>query len=259
METVLEKKLRSFAYHHGKNTMTVFNDLLDYIIGYFDMTGKPVEGWKYKAEQNAEFHDMMREYILLMNDRLKTREWHDAWGDTFMAMQTAGGGKGQFFTPEDLCEMMAETTIPNKEDLESRCNSDTKFGKRVSVSDCAAGSGRCLLAAHARILKLSGRKPFLSAEDIDLTCCKMTAINFAVHGCFGEVVCHNALTEPETMRAGFIINESMWPLPCQIPSIRRTNDPREFYGLQIWQKRKQEQKEQPQQPPQAEVGQLTLF
>ena len=222
----LEEMMWAFERDHSVDITTAFNGLLDYIIGYFDPTGQPIEGWKFNKQQNADFHAMMYEYMQTMDRMLETREWFDAWGDLFMCLYANGAGKEQFFTPMSLVEVMTKACIPN--DLGEptlRCGS---FGKRHAISDPACGSSRNLLAGHLAYQKAYNRNAYLSGEDLDSTCCKMSAVNMMMHGCFGEVVCHNTLTEPDVVRAGYIINETMYPIPTPIPSIRRSTNPHDF-------------------------------
>jgi hypothetical protein len=104
-------------------------------------------------------------------------------------------------------------------------------------------------------MSIYDRKPFVSGEDIDVQCCKMSAINMAMHGCFGEVVCHDTLCEPTAVRYGYIVNETMYPFPTNIPSIRRCNDPQKFVctsSLEFQEKRKEQQKAQPKPEPKPE-------
>jgi hypothetical protein len=78
----------------------------------------------------------------------------------------------------------------------------------------------------------------------------MSAVNLAMHGCFGEIVCHNTLSEPDVVRAGYIINETMYPIPTPVPSIRRCTDPHAFVctSTMLDARRKQEAKEQTAEP-----------
>lgn len=225
----LEKKINDFAYSKGKQKSEVFNNLLDYICGYLDPTGTPIKGWTYKGEENVPFYEMMAEYFRIMGEMLEKKLWYDCWGDLFMSLTTNGGGKGQFFTPCDMCNMMAEITIRDNGSLQDK-GQQTRFGKRIVVNDCACGSSRNLLAAAARIEYLGERKPYLVAEDVDMMCCKMSAINMAVHGCYGEVICHNTIADPLGLDAGWIINETCYPFPTNIPSIRPCSDRNMFYG-----------------------------
>ena len=78
------------------------------------------------------------------------------------------------------------------------------------------------------------RRPYISCEDLDYNCVKMAAINMAVHGCFGEAICHDSLCEPDKVRLGYIVNESMWPFPTNVPSIRKEMDPMRFVATRLW-------------------------
>ena len=52
-------------------------------------------------------------------------------------------------------------------------------------------------------------RSLLVGEDIDGICCKMAAVNLAVHGCFGEVIRHDSIGEQNALRYGYIVNETL--------------------------------------------------
>ena len=87
---------------------------------------------------------------------------------------------------------------------------------------------------------MTNRSPYLIAEDLDETCCKMCAVNIALHGWFGEVVCHDTLCEPDKVRRGWIINETMYPFRTNVPSVRRCDDHRRFISVSLFAQKKQE-------------------
>jgi hypothetical protein len=94
----------------------------------------------------------------------------------------------------------------------------------------------------------------------------MAAINMAFHGCFGEAVVHDTLTEPGEVRLGYIINETMYPFPTDVPSIRKETNPLKFTATRLWLLRqKAEQTKQEQPAPEPTTGnpkqtvQLSLF
>jgi hypothetical protein len=74
----------------------------------------------------------------------------------------------------------------------------------------------------------------------------MAAINMAVHGCFGEAICHDSLCEPDKVRLGYIVNESMWPFPTNVPSIRKEMDPMRFVATRLWAMRGSADRQEPQ-------------
>lgn len=100
----------------------------------------------------------------------------DVLGDIFTGGITYGE-RGQFFTPDAICELMAELTIQGDSD-----------GPR-SVNDPACGSGRSLLAVG----KKHPNWEFVG-QDVDHRCVQMTAINLGLNGLKGWAVWQNTLT-----------------------------------------------------------------
>ena len=238
----LSQEMEKFGYRYGIGMAETLSALLDYIIGCMDPEGKPVEGWRYNKEQNQCFYTMMSVYFNIMQDALVHDGWHDAFGDLFMEWAGSKNALGQCFTPACICDMMADCTFGDtKPDVpQVNCNG---FGRRITVSDCACGSGRLLLAAASKLERMGAEKPYLIGEDIDAMCCKQTAINMMIHGCYGEVICHDSLCEPGEARFGYIVNEGLYPFPA-LPTIRRFTDSNVFVGCRIWKARKQAQESQ---------------
>lgn len=86
-------------------------------------------------------------------------------------------------------------------------------GQRMGDPTC--GSGRLLLAYHAR-----NPENYLIGEDINRTCCLMTVCNMLIHGCVGEVICHDSLN-PGNFVDGWKVNPMLtW---TGIPTIKRMN------------------------------------
>lgn len=98
----------------------------------------------------------------------------DVFGDFFME-HISHGHNGQYFTPEPICDMMAQLS------------GEIKRGDRIL--DCACGSGRMLMAA-ARI----NRFAYFYGADVDRNCCMMAVINFCLNAMVGEVAWLNSLT-----------------------------------------------------------------
>lgn len=255
---MLESQMNDLARDKGRDVTNVFVDFLDYIIGFFNPLQTPIQGWSEKYEQadNERFYTMMRTYFEVMECELKRNTWYDAFGDLFQSIHVKGNNNAQFFTPPCLCDLMAEASLETYHGEEP--TTKTIFGKRIVISDPSCGSGRNLLAAKAIFDRKQWREPYLVCEDVDLTCCKMSAINLAMHGCFGEAICHDTLCEPDKVRFGYIVNETLYPFPTNIPSIRPCNDERRFFGTRIWQERKQ-RAEVSNTPDKEQPKQLSLF
>lgn len=133
-----------------------------------------------------------------------------------VAGNTRKRSNGQFFTPPHICDLMVEL-----------CGSQDNSGELCS--DPACGSGRNLLAWHAKHLN-----SYLCAEDMDRTCCFMTVCNFLIHGCVGEVIWHDSLC-PDTFYDGWKVNEVL--AVTGLPTIRRIAK-EESIVWQNWQNQK---------------------
>ena len=120
--------------------------------------------------------------------RLTKESSKDVIGDVFMGAITYGE-HGQFYTPENICDLMARMTTEV---------ADT--GDVQAVTDPCCGSGRMLLAAG----KINPHWIFYGT-DIDIRCVRMTAINLAFAGLRGFVTHGNELTNERhlTYRVGF--------------------------------------------------------
>lgn len=241
----LQKILMSMCAKTGYTPDSVFEGLLDYIIGFLNPSLKPqpIDGWKFKNEDTPFFFEMLQAVIECYRTEIPRKGWYDPFGDLYMALHSGGGGKGQFFTPSPVANLTAKVTVGGWQESEG---TKTPFGKRITISDSAAGSGRMPLAGYCELLKImqtdwgyspqkaEANRPYVCCEDLDFNCVKMSAINLAFHGCFGEAVCHDTLTEPDTVRLGYIINETMWPFPSGIPSIRKESEPLRFVATRLW-------------------------
>ncbi len=207
----LEKLIRDFSYKNGHDPITVFNDFLVYIIHGFSPGAPPLRSWKYKRQENVAFMNMVQEWIRIMERETRTDGWCDPFGDLYMVLASQGAkqSQGQFFTPEHICELMVSCAIL----------SENTPGRRVNDPTC--GSGRLLLAWHSHC-----PEAYLVGEDINRTCCLMTVCNMLVHGCVGEVICHDSLN-PQDFVDGWKVN----PILGQtgLPTIKRMT--REEYVL----------------------------
>lgn len=221
------KLMDSLVASSGLRHSEVLSCLLDYIIGFADIDGKPLANWRLNKEQTRIISDMFRSLLQIYQPKLSSGNWYDIFGDIFM--QYAGNKKqmGQCFTPTCVCDVMTSISlsIDPKEMHTTYCNG---FGRKVVISDPTCGSGRLLLSAATRLRNRGRNDTYLIGEDLDLMCCKQTAVNIMLHGFYGEVVCHDTLMEPKEVRTGFIINEGLYPIRGGLPTIRITNDKSSF-------------------------------
>ena len=177
----LANQLNKLAYTNDINR--IFDDWLRFIIHGFCTNEPPLKDWHYTESDHLHFYDMLCEWIHIVNAQIpkQSNGWYDAFGSLYEGCIAGRGrrdSKGQFFTPEPICDFMAMV----------QGNPDGKPMQGKTVNDPACGSGRILLAFNSLFPGNS-----LVAEDIDHTCCMMTVCNFLVHGCVGEVIWHDSL------------------------------------------------------------------
>ena len=251
----LEKQMNDLCNKRGFDYDTAFKGFLDYLIWLFDPEGNMPDGWRFNSEDAQAFFVMSKTYADIMNSQLRKEPWYDAFGDLYMALHPGGGGKAQFFTPPDVANVVAEVNLSGI-DIEKTDGTLTPFGHRITINDPAAGSSRMLMAGAGIVTrkmeielgwdanKVYANRPYIIAEDLDMNCVKMSAINIMMHGYFGECVCHNTLEEPHACHLGYFINETMWPFPSGIPSIRKCNDARKFCCTSLWASKKRQREQQ---------------
>lgn len=176
-----EDKFSALAY--GQDDSKVFDDMLTFIIDLFSFDNPWKPHGRYKdPEIRKRFFELFQEIVLLMNKKVRDDgEWYDPFGNLYETQIASHGRRlhaGQFFTPENIVDLMVSI------------NSDGRdlTGKGLNFGDPACGSGRFLIAVHA---KFPGN--YCCGEDIDRTCALMTVCNFILHGVNGEVIWHDSL------------------------------------------------------------------
>lgn len=157
------------------DTRKVFNDLLDTILTSLCWKDKNNFLQKSKFKTNEKYIESLKNLLIIIGEEAENKRYSDVFGDVFMEL-FSNSYRGQFFTPENICDMMARMSLLETED-------------NKKISDCACGSGRLLLSA-AKI----NRNVFLHGVDVDLTCVKMATCNFLLNSLRGELVWGNTLT-----------------------------------------------------------------
>lgn len=197
------------------DALKVFDDALTYILRYLSIDAADTP-WPHGQSDNQAFAQFLDSYFLYQMEQTGTKFWYDAWGDLFMELSgKIKSFRGQFFTPAPVADLCA------------KMSAQESSGARPVINDCACGSARMLLAAEQLAYERGSVQPYLIGEDIDGMCCKMAAINLAVHGCLGEVVRHDSLQHPDELSYGYIINESL-SAGLDFPSIRRSENKSDF-------------------------------
>lgn len=136
---------------------------------------------KYKTlEVRHNFPKAFASLISEMDNRVGSELGNDVLGE-FFEQHISNGKNGQFFTPYNVCMMMASMTCGERSSPE---------GKVELIIDPTCGSGRMLIASS----RIVGPGHEYYGIDIDPTCIKMSALNLFLNGVWNsEVMCANAL------------------------------------------------------------------
>jgi type I restriction enzyme M protein len=253
------KVLNSFrGYYYDYD---IFSDFIDYATACLLWNGDPELAERLKSKYKDDYPRFREMYVALlstMSDQLpEGPAWYDALGTLYeeISSRQKSSMLGQFFTPPEVCNFMAQINAPQE-----------RLERRIMVNDPAAGSGRTLLAFNAVY-----PGAYIIAQDLDPICTKMSAINMALHGIQGQSVNGDALN-PDSYRFGFEVNSRLYTLGG-FPHLHRI-DREQSQAYIMWQNqlnRKEEPiqeppklPEQPPQPPQPlqpllEAQQLSLF
>lgn len=135
--------------HHRPQEMAL-SDFCDYLIEFFSIDAFKAGTAEYSQHilnctvQNSEFAVLALQWLKDVTEAMERGEWLDVFGILYEEMYLSRGKAsktGQFFTPQSISDLMARISTLGAED----------HGK---VNDCAAGSGRLLLAHYMEKSKL---------------------------------------------------------------------------------------------------------
>lgn len=133
---------------------------------------------KAKARYSQEEFDTLLYLILLLKKFAMTYPHDDLLGEVYMELFGDRAKRGQFFTPKDVCILMAKMSID-----------ESNPPKESTIADPACGSGRTLLQVAA-----IAPGNYFFANDVDKDCAMMTVFNFFLNGMRAEVAWGNSLT-----------------------------------------------------------------
>lgn len=144
---------------------------------------------KYQDDELQAFSHMLAEVVIGMERNPN----QDFLGELYMNLELGNQQAGQFFTPYDVCRLMARVTMVD--DLKAQVD---RCGW-VAVNDCASGAGATLLAAAnecmAQGINYQTRILFV-AQDVDYIVGMMCYLQLSLIGAAGYVEITNTLTNP---------------------------------------------------------------
>ena len=214
------------AKKDGRPHEMALSDFCDFLLDLFSVEafkGKGADGLKNwfdeRISKKPAFGLLATNWLVDVSTALQKGTWLDAFGILYEDMYLTRGKAsqtGQFFTPKSVSDLVSDI-IGSKE---KQASSPVISGKMVN--DCAAGSGRLLLAHFIEASKLdhSAGRPFrYLAQDSDPLVCKMCALNMMVHGMNGRVICQDTLAM-STPSVEYFVNEVRYPFSTPYYSVR---------------------------------------
>jgi hypothetical protein len=182
----MKKKLDTISRRYSINQ--VFDDFLKMAVCAFSMGRMETEYKEIAKRYTPEDMQLFGEALgaMVMDYDAKSSEdgtWCDVLGAYFEDIQShfSASAKGQFFTPDHVCDLMAKVL------------GESPTNERIYVNDCACGSGRNLIA-HSRTNTKQRFSSFYVAQDVDYRCVLMSVINFLMFGMSGVVIHMNTIT-----------------------------------------------------------------
>lgn len=146
---------------------------------------------KYSSEEASRFPKMLGE----LTSALELQPG-DVLGEVFSELDLTDSSRGQFFTPYDVCKMMAQMQVGTGEDIRARI----KERGFVTVSEPACGAGAMVVAMADAMHQLGinyQQHMHVTAVDIDPRAVHMAYLQFSLLGIPAVVILGNALTLEE--------------------------------------------------------------
>lgn len=174
---------------------------------------------RYTPTEQKVFPEM----VTILVDALESNPDQDFLGELFMALELGNHWKGQFFTPYNVCRMMAEMQCRDaKQKVEAQ--------GWISVNDPACGAGALLVAARNVFLRdgVGFDQALFIAQDIDRVAGMMCYIQLSLLGCAGYVCIADTLCNPITGHS------VLFPRPRPDQEVWYTP----MWFADVWQKRR---------------------
>ena len=146
---------------------------------------------KYTKDELLTFCKILAEITI----ELEENPEQDLLGGLYMALDLGSHWHGQFFTPYNVCAMMASV----------QCADDIadSIKKPISIFDCACGGGATLIAAAHEYTKTLKKRGLIAqehitiyAQDISPVCAMMCYIQLSLQGFAAKVKVGDSLLDP---------------------------------------------------------------
>lgn len=153
---------------------------------------------KYNKDEQQIFPKLAALTTLALDQNAE----QDFLGKMYMDLGLGNNDKGQFFTPYNLCQLMADIVT---DDVTDNIQEKVKKQGYISIADDCCGAGATLIAGiHSVKKKLEKLNPPLNfqnyllvvGQDVDETVALMCYIQISLLGIAGYIKVGNSITEP---------------------------------------------------------------
>ena len=187
---------------YSRNTWQVWEDLMTVmacsISNAVDRTPnkfKKREEQYERAIKNLGGIEIPAQMLGIITMALEQNPNQDFLGKLYMSLNLGSHWKGQFFTPYNICQMIAEINFGEgtQEEVEKK--------GYISVYDPCVGAGAMLIAAANTMKKVKinyQTNAIFVGQDIDRIVAMMAYIQLSLIGCPGYIIIGNSLTNPPT-------------------------------------------------------------
>jgi len=185
---------------YSRNNWQVWEDLMTVMAcSISNAVDRTPEKFKRREEQydraisNLGGVDTPAQMLGIITMALDDNPNQDFLGKLYMNLNLGSHWHGQFFTPYNVCRMMAEMNFGEK-------IQDEVEGKGyISVCDPCVGAGAMLIAAAGAMRRANVNyqtNAIFVGQDIDRVVAMMAYIQLSLIGCPGYIIIGNSLTNP---------------------------------------------------------------
>lgn len=166
----------------------IFQDFV--VMLALEISGQESERAKKYSEQELEKFARLTACVV---DALDDNPDQDLMGDLFMHLELGSSHTGQFFTPYDICRMMAKLSSEEH----ARQEIEEKHWMTINEPSCGAGANLIAMCSWFREHGINYQQSVLfTAQDIDYTVGCMCYIQLSLLGCAGYVCIADTLCNP---------------------------------------------------------------
>jgi type I restriction-modification system DNA methylase subunit len=214
------KLIKNLSHKHS--TWRVFEDFL----GMAAISISNAVDWIHRNEREAMYMEIVGRYekkevdlfpqmLAHLTEELErhVESPHDVLGEIFHELELHNRYRGQFFTPQNICDMMGMMSIGA---------GDLGIAERgfVTVGEPCCGSGAMILG-FAKAMMIRGydyrRQMVVTATDVDIKCVYMCYLQLSLYGIPAVIIHGNSLTMQEYSRwytPVYMLDGWVWKQTC---------------------------------------------